>query len=884
MTPADWIGAGGLAPLPASARKARGEWVEALLVAGLGAVRQDLSLARRLGKAALRLSLRGADDRAKGLSHRLLGHCSLLGGRPREAARRYLMAQSLLSAHPADRAAVAIPLLQALAYMGEYEELFSIAEGALAWFRESGDELREAMVEANLGNVLHRQDRLPEARDRFQSAVEKLARLGAVGDLTIVMRNLGVCLMGMLEFDEADRLYCEARPVFASEGQTLLVLEIDLNRAYLLGRRGLARESLIAYRQLEDQLAGQENFEIGHCLLDKADLMLEVGLWRDSLQASRQAGTIFASLGLRFELGKALLFQGMSLLRLGRGEEAEAPLKEARRRLNREPSRVWQAMARQALAEAFVLSGRPSRALPELEAAVSALREGPGGSRLVQARRQAAGVLLDLGRVEQAEARLAELTPAEALDLALSSRAKAMAGRAEESGELARESLRLFDDSRKRLGPAGLRRAAQAAQEPVLQQALDVLIDPRERLGVVQRLKSQTLSELLASPEGRSEPPETGGLRRRLHALDQSDRPDREEEIESIWRELERLGDESFAGPIASPVPRGVRFVEFLARRGRLSAFVIQSDDVEEHDLGAYSDISRQGRFLRMHLARVDDRTRALADSILEWLGERLAILWGAPGETVVIGRDGPLMSLPLHAAARRGRALFEDHLVLSAPSLASWQALAGRRQADGEGACVAGAPDPLAPRMAEEAEKVASLVGEAPTARWKDHMEGAGLVHLAAHGFSREDRPLLGALSLGGETLSVFEAGRMKLNARLVALSGCGTGLSALGEGFDAQGFVEALLSAGADTVLASFWDVRDEAALIWMEAFYGAAVRGEGAEDAFRSACTACRAALPHPADWAAFGLFGKGWKKDCMFGAPASPRSSREETRCA
>jgi CHAT domain-containing protein len=117
---------------------------------------------------------------------------------------------------------------------------------------------------------------------------------------------------------------------------------------------------------------------------------------------------------------------------------------------------------------------------------------------------------------------------------------------------------------------------------------------------------------------------------------------------------------------------------------------------------------------------------------------------------------------------------------------------------------------------------------------------------------------PLLSSLQLGAQSLTVIDILQMRLRARLACLSGCSTGASTPHEARDAQGLIEALLTAGAGAVVASLWRVSDEAALDWMRSFY------EDISDldaAISRATAETRQKRPHPAAWAPFLLFGAG-----------------------
>jgi CHAT domain-containing protein len=106
-----------------------------------------------------------------------------------------------------------------------------------------------------------------------------------------------------------------------------------------------------------------------------------------------------------------------------------------------------------------------------------------------------------------------------------------------------------------------------------------------------------------------------------------------------------------------------------------------------------------------------------------------------------------------------------------------------------------------------------------------------AHFVHLATHGLARFDRPLASRLILARDRLQEGQRGELsaeqvlggwQLDAELVTLSACRTGLGKheTGEGF--VGFAQALLLAGSRSVCLSRWNVNDLSTALLMERFY--------------------------------------------------------------
>ncbi|HKB01969.1 MAG TPA: tetratricopeptide repeat protein [Gemmataceae bacterium] len=103
--------------------------------------------------------------------------------------------------------------------------------------------------------------------------------------------------------------------------------------------------------------------------------------------------------------------------------------------------------------------------------------------------------------------------------------------------------------------------------------------------------------------------------------------------------------------------------------------------------------------------------------------------------------------------------------------------------------------------------------------------LKGYRFLHFATHGLLDDRRPLASALALAGDGRLTAERVQRtwKLQADLVTLSGCETGLGerAGGEGY--LGFAQALMLAGARATVVSLWPVDDRATTLLMTRFYG-------------------------------------------------------------
>ncbi len=133
-------------------------------------------------------------------------------------------------------------------------------------------------------------------------------------------------------------------------------------------------------------------------------------------------------------------------------------------------------------------------------------------------------------------------------------------------------------------------------------------------------------------------------------------------------------------------------------------------------------------------------------------------------------------------------------------------------------------------------APKGERLLAEGRRARW---------LHFAGHAVFDPHDPLGSTLRLGaGDALSARAIiDGLDLDAELVTLSACTTGLSHVVPGDELLGLQRAFLYAGAPTVVCTLWEADDVVALLVMERFYADLREGRPAAAALRDAQLAVR-----------------------------------------
>ncbi|HEU0204991.1 MAG TPA: CHAT domain-containing protein, partial [Burkholderiaceae bacterium] len=105
---------------------------------------------------------------------------------------------------------------------------------------------------------------------------------------------------------------------------------------------------------------------------------------------------------------------------------------------------------------------------------------------------------------------------------------------------------------------------------------------------------------------------------------------------------------------------------------------------------------------------------------------------------------------------------------------------------------------------------------------------------------------------------LTVRDLYRLNLDSDLVVLSACDTGISDVQKGDELVGLIRGFLYAGARSIVATLWEIEDEAALAFSTAFYkNLATMDKPA--AVRQAVLAVKAKFPHPWFWGSYMITG-------------------------
>lgn len=229
----------------------------------------------------------------------------------------------------------------------------------------------------------------------------------------------------------------------------------------------------------------------------------------------------------------------------------------------------------------------------------------------------------------------------------------------------------------------------------------------------------------------------------------------------------------------------------------------------------------------------------------------------------------GLLHYVPFHALHDGESYLVDRYSISYAPSASIYAVCQGKRVEAFGDSLILGVPDAQTPSIRTEVEALSKIlpntrlfIGEAATEDvLRTYGRSSRRIHIATHGYFRQDNPMFSSIRLGGSHLSLYDIYRLQLPAELIVLSGCATGLNVVTPGDELIGLVRGLLQAGAQSLILSLWDVHDQSTTEFMIRLYTRLQLGLSTTEAMQATMLELRQRYPHPYHWAPFSLIGKG-----------------------
>jgi CHAT domain-containing protein len=363
----------------------------------------------------------------------------------------------------------------------------------------------------------------------------------------------------------------------------------------------------------------------------------------------------------------------------------------------------------------------------------------------------------------------------------------------------------------------------------------------------------------------------------------------RERDVQEALRQLDQNAQAneparqhvSTAHDLQRALGSSTAMVEYLMLDDEVLAFVITDEQVEvvrhladkREVQSALSQLQFQLHSLRGGSTRVRAHLRQLSQRAHHYLHVLHTLLLAPVEERIgtrrlVIAPFEFLHYVPFHALFDGSTYLIERREVSYVPSGSVLQECLAMPRRPFEQALFVAVPDDDIPRVDDEVRALSNLFqgsitlsgAEATVAAVTSKIPDADLVHLACHGKFRPDNPLFSALRLSDGWLTVREAYDLELDGRLVTLSACETGVSAVAPGDELIGLLRGFFSAGAPSLVVSLWTVDDDSTRELMLDMYARLRAGDGPAAALRAAQRSALEKYEHPFFWAPFAVFGR------------------------
>lgn len=819
-------------------------------------------------------------------------------GHPLRAIRQFRRALSVLGQDAGGQALLVAARIWISLAMSE-SELYG-AERGLAALAEA-ERLVDLAEHPELSALLHLQYGYIQVRaGHFEAGLQHLDSAVALIDhaepahASNILLNRGSLRLYRGQLSAARHDLSRSAELAARHGLRVEEFKARHNLGYL---EFLAGNLAMALKSMDEAKAINAEVSLAVWLLDRARVLLEAGLHRESDDSLIEAAALFRSDRLSKELGEVELARAECALLDGEIAAARRLAASARDRFRRRANDRWRRDAELVLLHADLAAGRPGSRLagPALRLAA----EFRGAGLETQARTSqliAAEALLRAGRAEQARTVAAEAGPVRAADpvsarlhtrlvrarLSIAARDTATARREIRTGlaELARHQAQF--------GSIDLQTASAVHGRQLAELDLSMALAEGKPAGVLAAIeRGRATSSRLPGVSAPSDPvaaEQLAELRRVVEGLRsiQSDAAAAEQvsaqrrRVAELQRAL-RARSWQTAGSGSAPSPASLGQIEAELSRagaalacyfdvgGQLHAVVLAQGRSRIVSIGSTVTVSEMVRRVRADLDVLAQGClpRALLASVCATLNRSLARLadllltpLALPEDRLVIVPTGVLAALPwTNLAPMRGRP------VVVAPSATAWLA-ANRPTGRGSGPVVAVA----GPDLAHSEQEVAAIGALWPGSRVLAGAEGgrnelvsalasATLVHVAAHGQHHAENPLFSLIRLVDGPLFAYELDHTSQAAEHVVLAACELGQATIRPGDEALGLTSVLLRLGTRSVISGVARVPDDVAAEVMTGYHAALAAGVDSASALADACAASETPAP-------FVCFGSTW----------------------
>src|SRR5213594_3341757 len=831
-------------------------------------------------------------------SQRAKGHLLHVRGNLTEAVQRYRTALTLFEQgqDPVERARTASTLVGALVPLGEYEEALRLAQQARQVFQEANLHNRVARLDVNVGNLYHRLNRLEEALQSYERAAIFLENSDDYEAAAGVLINRSVILMLLYRFSSALDGLNRARAFSEKHGLTVFRIQSDYNRAYLLFLTGQVAP---AFKLLQDVEEAFENVgdrvHVAQCRLDRAEILLKLNLPEYACELARSAENVFRNCALNGDRARAILLIGRGVLQSGGTLEALGHYKEAKRLFRAQGNVIWAAVADLEIAAALIesrksskavrLAGRvgeffrsqnhstfsaladalnarlciecqnPDRALWFLRRCEESLKFQPPAWLRFHVEHLRGRALQQQGRLAEARGRFIAATEALEFLLTQISVDQAMVCFLEDKEEVYERLVCVAEDVRQAF------ESADRARTLALSTTWNAHEAPRETPDKVRHLRESLRSDYLHLFQvGERQPPALlEKIKAGEHQLAQG-------LLERDFRRAEPTRFQSRTSTV--DLADDEVLLEYFVKDSNVSVFILRNDALHWLTLPiSTTELWQEVNFTRYGLFRATDPRRepALRYHLRRLFDVLIGPIVGLLRKRIVIVPHRFLHQLPFHALLGPSGYIADEYVVSYAPSAASYESLRPNRTFCSGTSMAIGVQASDAPQILDE---LASVAGNLPNCTvainqrlqdFRPALEKAAFVHIACHSVFRSDNPACSLLNVGSDVLTPMDILEVPIQAELVTISGCSTARVCV-RGSEIQGFVRAFSMWGVRSLIASLWDVSDDATSKLMNSLYGRIHDSPDLAENLRCAMLDVRREFEHPYYWSGFVLIGR------------------------
>lgn len=348
------------------------------------------------------------------------------------------------------------------------------------------------------------------------------------------------------------------------------------------------------------------------------------------------------------------------------------------------------------------------------------------------------------------------------------------------------------------------------------------------------------------------------------------------EDLKSKAPELASLVTVNFqtVTDLQSFIPREEALVEYYYRDKEMYAYILSDGKLQTVKLDSAGLTEDVQTFRKLIDTPASTQFMEMSRKLYKRLFQPLESALNK--KNLIIVFHGALHYLPVNALHDSNGYLIDRFSIRMMPSAGAMKYLSERKADKKGGILIFGNPDlgdpkhdlEYAQREAAEIAKISPkskvfVRKEATEAVLRKYGNSYNYIHFATHGQFNPEAPLKSALLLAPDSeyngiLTVDKLYSLTLDADLVTLSACETGLSKIANGDDLVGLTRGFLYAGSSSIVASLWKVDDLATSLLMTRFYKELDKTNKRE-ALRTAQLENKKKYPHPYYWASFQLTG-------------------------